>query len=141
MKTRMNWPVAIALLPALGIVSVCSAPAHADHGGSNATAQSRVRISLTGAAIARVTPEGHAEFRSAGAQRQLNVEVEKVNLADGTVLTVNVNGSTVSTLTLKLWRGAAEINTSNGASVPVIHKGDVVTVVKADGTVIERGSF
>ena len=141
MKTRTIWLVALALLPVFSIAGLSSAPARADRGGHNGPAQTRVRINLTGAAIHSITPKGHAEFRTAGTQRQLNVEVENVNLADGSVLTVKVNGASFAMLVLKLGRGEAELNTNDGASVPVIHKGDVVTVVSATGAVVESGTF
>ena len=141
MKTRTIWLAAIALLPGVGLAGLCSAPAYADHGGQNNPAETRVRINLTGAAINRITPEGHAEFRTAGTQRQLNVEADNVNLADGTVLTVKVNGAAVGMLTLKLGMGQVELNTNDGAKVPVIKKGDVVTVVTAGGALVESGTF
>ena len=139
---RAIWLAALVLLPCMGIVGVSSSPVRADGGGgNNKSAETRARIDLTGAAIMGVKPKGHAEFRTAGKQRQLSVEVEKVNLADKTVLTVNVNGAAVGMLTLKLGHGEVERNTKNGAMVPAIMKGDVVTVVTADGTVVASGTF
>jgi hypothetical protein len=141
MKTRMVWFAAIALLHGLGFASLYPASARADNGGQNNPAQTRIRIALIGAVINRVRPEGHAEFRATGTQRQLNIEAEKVNLADGTALTVRVNGAAVGILTLKLGHGVVELNTTNGAMVPVIHKGDIVTVVVANGSTVESGTF
>jgi hypothetical protein len=141
MKTRTIWLVALALLPGFGLTSLSAAPARADHGGQNGPTETRVRIILTGAAIRGITTQGHADFRTAGTQRQLNVEVEKVNLADGTVLAVKVNGAPVGMLALKMGRAEVELNTNDGAAVPVIHKGDTVTIVAANGAIVESGTF
>ena len=109
-----------------GAGNVGLSPARADGGGD---AKTSVRIALVGAAIGGIRPEGHADFRTEGNQRQLNVEVERVNLADGTKLAVNVNGNTVGMIKLAVGFGELELNTKNGASVPAVQKGDVVTVV------------
>jgi len=140
MKTRTIWLVALALLPGFGLTGVSSTSAHAD-GGQGGSAQTRVRINLTGPAIGRFIPKGYADFRTAGVQRQLNVEVENVNLTDGTILAAKVNGAPVGMLTLKLGRAEVELNTKNGAAVPVIQKGDVVTIVAANGAIVESGTF
>lgn len=114
-------------------------------GGSALVAKSgeaRLRTDLTGGAIAGKVPHGHADFRSeAGRNRsQLKVEVEDVNLADGTSLEVDVNGIKVGTLTLKVGEGELELNTQDQEVVPAVQKGDVVTVVETAGAVVS-GAF
>jgi len=130
--------VAWLALICFGAGNVSLSPARADGGASKTSA----RIALVGPAIAGRRPEGHAEFRTEGALRRLNVEVEKVNLADGTQLAVNVNGTTVGMMKLALGFGKIELNSKNGAAVPAIKAGDVVTVVALPSqTTILSGTF
>jgi hypothetical protein len=138
---RMIYLAALTLLPCFGIASVCSSPVRADGGVLNRNAETRIRIDLTGKVILGLTPKGHAESRAAGTQRQLNVEVEKVNMADGSVLIVKVGSAAVGMLTLKLGHGEVDLNTKNGALLPAVQKGTVVTVVTAAGAVVESGTF
>lgn len=101
----------------------------------------RLRTRLTGPAIAGVTPHGVAKYRERGAKRKFATEVQDVNLPDGTVLHVRVNSTEVGTLTLSLQRGQLELRTRDGDTVPVIVKGDVVTVVDAGNITIVSGTF
>jgi hypothetical protein len=104
----------------------------------------RLKARLTGAAITGKTPEGSADFRSQTGRTRLNVEVEHVNLADGTVLDVTLTHAGVATvighITLALGGGELELESEHGAIVPAVQKGDVVTVANA-GAAIVVGSF
>lgn len=138
---RTLWIASCVLLACIGglagpVLPTASAAHRRPDGGS----QTRVRIALTGARIGGITPQGHADYRVDGSQRQLNVEVEKVNLANGTVLSVNVNGVAVGTLTLVAGTRELELNTKNRAAVPIIKAGDVVTVT-VGATTILMGAF
>jgi hypothetical protein len=102
--------------------------------GGRQNNETRLRTRLAGAAIEGKTPEGNADFRSDQRGRsRLNVQVENVNLPAGTVLTVAVqDGTTVinaGTITLPAFGfGELELNSEDGASVPAVHKGEMVTV-------------
>ena len=61
-------------------------------------------------------------------------------LPAGTVLTVNVNGAAVGTITLVANAGELELNTNDHAVVPGIKAGDVVTVTMG-ANVIVTGTF
>ena len=135
-SVKMRW--AAAYIAALALMMM-TGPGSALAAKSGET---RLRTDLTGGAIAGKTPHGHAEFRSqTGRNRsQFNVEVENVNLADGTSLEVDVNGAKVGTLTLKLGEGELELNSQDGEVVPAVQKGDVVTVVSTVGAILS-GAF
>ncbi|MCW3054548.1 MAG: hypothetical protein JWN14_3718 [Chthonomonadales bacterium] len=137
---RTLWIAVCVVMACIGLMGPVLPRAYADHGGQDGGSQTRVRIALAGAKIAGITPQGHADYRVDGAQRQLNVEVEKVNLANGTVLSVNVNGVSVGTLTLLAGTRELELNTKNRATVPVIKHGDAVTV-SMGANVLLMGAF
>ncbi len=73
------------------------------------------------------------------------MEVEHVNLPQGTVLTVAVMRGTASTMvgtiTLNAFgSGELELNSEDGAAVPAIMTGDIVTVSNG-ATAILTGAF
>ena len=110
-------------------------------GGGKSDATTSVRIALTGAAITSVKPEGHADFRTRGTQRRLTVEVERVNLPDSMIVSALVNGNVVGMIKLIARRGQLELNSKNGAAVPAVQKGDIVTVTTSTGDTILSGTF
>jgi hypothetical protein len=135
MKPRIQIALASALL-LLGAIA-----ATADKGGDQKN-EVRMRTRLAGAAIQGKTPEGNADFRSDSRSRtRLNVEVENVNLAAGTILTVVVQDGTTKTTvgTIKLSSfggGELELNSDDGDAVPAVQKGDMVTVSNAGATIL-----
>jgi hypothetical protein len=138
MITRIHVALTATLL-LIGAVA-----AIADQGGQNN--ETRLKTRLAGSAVQAKTPEGSADFRSDSRGRsRLNVEVENVNLAAGTVLTVSVqDGITVTVVgTIKLSSfggGELELDSQDGATVPALKKGDLVTVSNA-GSRILAGAF
>jgi hypothetical protein len=115
--------------------------------GNNNNAEVRLRTQLAGGAIAGKRPEGNADFRMEPAKNRtrLNVEVENVSLAQGTILTVSIMHGAVSTnagtITLNAFGGGElELNSQDGDTVPAIVAGDVVTVSNA-GSPILTGVF
>jgi hypothetical protein len=101
-----------------------------------------IQATLTGAAIGGVTPEGKAKLETkANGDREFEVEVEDVNLPDGTVLNVLVDGTKVGTLTLTLHRGEFDLESEHGQTVPTINAGTQVRVTDAAGNTILSGTF
>ena len=108
-----------------------------------------VRIANLGSPTGGVDPHGNAEFQVfAGGQREFEVEIEDVNLAAGTSLTVFVDGSSVGQLVLGTDRqGRLKLRTEDGQTVPdmndgsvvQVRNGDVVLVSGALGTVANPG--
>lgn len=106
-----------------------------------ASAQSnRVKIRLAGPAVTGVRPQGSAEFRTEPRRQKFEVEVNRVNLANGTTLTVNVNGVAIGTITLVAGAGQLELESEHRQTVPAIKTGDVVSITSANGTVLS-GTF
>ena len=121
-------------------------PGPSNNNNNNNNAQVRLRTTLAGAAIQGIKPEGNADFRNDGQGRtRLNVEVENVNLAAGTILNVAVVHAGVSTMigTITLGSGGEnelELDSQNGQTVPAIISGDMVTVANV-AAVILAGAF
>lgn len=103
----------------------------------------RLRTALSGGALAGLKPSGNADFRAIAAQAsaRLNVEVEDVNLAAGTKVSVFVDGVQAGSITISaapVRGGELELNTQDGQSVPSIKAGAVV-VVRNGATAILSG--
>ena len=107
---------------------------------ANAAADIRLRAGLAGASINNMTPKGRAEYRER-ATRQLTVQVENVNLADGTVLNVSAANTQVGQITLTLRRGELQLNTGDGDSFPAISPGTSIVVTDQSGSTIVAGTF
>ena len=94
----------------------------------------RLKTTLAGPAIQGMKPTGNADFRTDGARLGLKVQVEKVNLPDGTVLTVAVVHTGVAvkagTLTLVGGLGELDLRTQDGEIVPQVQAGDFVVVMQ-----------
>src|SRR6266568_4222684 len=145
MKTTLRTVLTLAIAAFL-VGGTASMRAEDGHKNNSQTSQVRLRTTLAGAAIQGKKPEGNADFRSDSTNRtRLNVEVENVNLPAGTVLTVAIVhagvSTTVGTITLSsIGESELELDSQNGASVPAIVSGDMVTVSNG-GAVILAGAF
>ncbi|MGH9871875.1 MAG: DUF4214 domain-containing protein [Pyrinomonadaceae bacterium] len=109
----------------------------------NPDGEIRLESRLAGAAINGLLPKGHAKFRSrSNGRRQLNVEVEKVNLPAGTVLNVLVDNTNVGQITLSSnLENELELESEHGAIVPNITPASTVVVTDAQGKTILSGTF
>ena len=142
MKTILN--AAFAVLTLFGGTTALMADDHGGKGGQ--TTDTRLKTKLAGAVIGGTTPEGSADFRAdARGRARLNVEVEHVNLPAATVLTVSLQQGTVVTKlgTIKLsalGEGELELSSQDGALVPAVQKGDMVTVRNGSQTIL-AGAF
>jgi hypothetical protein len=114
-----------------------------------------IQSRLAGAAIGGLTPTGVAKFRSrfGGADRKIEVEVEKVNLPAGTVLNVFVNnvqdviagpgnGIKLGELVIRPTLEAEfELETERGQTVPVFTTASTVVVTNQQGQTLLSGVF
>ena len=125
----------VALFAALA--ALAAAPAFADD------SETVINAALSGAAVGGQTPTGKAVFRERPVNdRRLQVEVQDVNLPAGTVLSVNVGGQQVGTLTIDALRaGRLELETQNGQAVPAITSGTTVAVRSQSGANVVAGAF
>jgi hypothetical protein len=137
---RRSFCAALSLA-ILSMVSVV--PASAKEGESGSQSQSRSRTPLAGPVLNSETPNGHADFRvdSGHNRTRLNVEVQDVNLAQGTKLTVVIDRSgtrtTVGSIQLDaLHSGELELNSEDGDSVPAVQKGDIVIVMNGNSAIL-----
>ncbi len=105
-------------------------------------AETRLRAALTGARINSMTPSGHADFRARQGSSRLNVEVEDVNVAPGTVLDVFLDGAQIGTITVTpvTLGGELELNSNDGDMVPAVKAGALV-VVKNGPSAVVAGVF
>ncbi|HLK68234.1 MAG TPA: hypothetical protein VKU19_32595 [Bryobacteraceae bacterium] len=135
----------------LAAVALTATFAVADDGGKNGVnnnnnGEVRLRAKLSGPAIQNKTPEGSADFRMDDKGRaRLNVEVENVNLPAANVLTVAIvhagASTTAGTITLSATGfGELELESQNGAIVPAVQAGDMVTFSNG-ATVVLTGIF
>jgi hypothetical protein len=144
--TNMNRRAACATLSMLVLSAMSLAvPAASAKDGNDGHdgGRSRSRTTLAGPAIAGQTPNGHADTRvdSSRGRSRVNVEVEDVNLAAGTVLPVVViHGDArtmVGTITLDAFHsGELELNSQDGDTVPAVQQGDIVIVMNADVAIL-----
>jgi hypothetical protein len=125
----------VALLATLAALAAAPAFAAGDEVVINAA--------LSGAAIGGVTPTGKGVFRQRpGNDLRLQVEVQDVNLAAGTVLNVFVGGQQVGTLTIDALRaGRLELETGQGQAVPAVTNGTSVAVRNQSGASVVTGAF
>jgi hypothetical protein len=105
-------------------------------GGGSSSSEIRIQTRLAGGALNGVTPSGSARFRARSGRTDFSVEVEDVNLPDGTVLKVKVGAADAGSITLKLRGGEFEANSNDGDIVPQAKAGDTVTVSGPDGAIV-----
>lgn len=88
------------------------------------------------------TPHGEAEYQVyQSGNRELEIEIEDVNLPAGTALTAVVEGNTVGQIILESdQRGRLKLKTEFGQAVPVINN-DSIIQVRNGNTVLVTGSF
>ncbi len=89
-----------------------------------------------------VNPHGEAEYELyANGDRELEVEIEDVNLAAGTALTALIDGNPVGQIILGTdRRGRLKLRTEDGQTVPVVNQGSTAQV-RNGGTVLASGVF
>ena len=156
MKNKAVWATltaAVLMFAAPGFVRADNGGKGGNNGNNNGqnngnnngqnngnNAKVRLRTTLTGAAMTRQKPEGNAEFRNDNGRMRFQVEVENVNLPDGTVLTVTVVDAGVTTtvgmITLRGGEAELELDSQNGDMVPTVMTGDMIAVSNAGAAVL-----
>jgi CHRD domain/FG-GAP-like repeat len=93
------------------------------------------------AAPSGVNPHGKATYNVyANNNRELELEVEEVDLANGTVLTAFINNAQVGTITVSDRQGRLKLKTESGNTVPMIIDGSTAQI-KNGTTVLVSGIF
>jgi hypothetical protein len=99
-----------------------------------------LRTALTGPAFNGEQPKGKAEFQMEQGLKRFIVEVDNINLPNGTVLAVMVNGIRVGSITLVNQGGTLLRSSAARQTVPNITAGTTVAV-KFSTTKILGGRF
>ncbi len=106
------------------------------------TGETRIESRLAGAAINGLTPTGVAKFRTRPDNRNLEIEVEKVNLPAGTVLNAFVDGVKVGELVIRPTLEAEfELEAERGQFVPNVTTATKVVVSNQQGQTLLSGVF
>lgn len=133
-----NTSLGIVLVLCLFTVSLVAVSAN----GGSADVVTRIEADLAGAAINGLVPRGEAEAKTfVDGSRKFEVDVTNINLPDGTILNVSVDGARVGTLRLIGMLGELDLETANGQTVPPINSRTRVVVSDQAGNTIVAGSF
>jgi hypothetical protein len=104
--------------------------------------ETRIESRLAGAAINGLTPTGVAKFRTRPDNRNLEIEVEKVNLPAGTILNAFVDGVKVGELILgPTLEAEFELESERGQFVPGVTTATRVVVSNQQGQTLLSGVF
>lgn len=128
MKVSQTIAVSVSSFLFLGMMTLSTGLALAQSGGGG-----EVRLS---ASMVSAAASGKVDYRERGNRRRLNVEAEDLSNTTPTHQTVYVSGSPVGTIALtacpvpaqQLLCGELELNTQDGQQVPVITRGQIVSI-------------
>ena len=102
----------------------------------------RIDARLAGAPIGGLTPVGIARFRTRPDNRNLEIEVEKVNVPAGTTLNAFVDGVKVGELVIgPTLEAEFELEAERGQFVPDVTTATTVVVSNAQGQTLLSGVF
>lgn len=143
MKSFTSWrsgSMVIGLL--VCAMAFCLVAVSADSGSGGGDVVSRIEANLAGAAINGLLPRGEAEAKTfVSGNRKFEVHVTSVNLPDGTILNVSVDGAQAGRLRLVGLMAEFEVETEDGETVPAINSRTRVVVSDQAGNTIVAGSF
>ena len=119
----------------VGVAGVVAAlcPLHVWASGSTPTLLS---ASVAGSRVGK----GKATYASnaGGSEKELEIELERIGLPVGTVLTATIAGVSVGTLTVFTEQGTTKaklkLKSKSGQTVPTVIAGDVINILNATGT-------
>jgi hypothetical protein len=138
-RKRLNWLVLAFSAIVLSIMPI----AMLTDASSNFADEvpSLVRTANLAAPNGAVNPHGVGTYNVyPSGNRELEVEIEDVSLADGTVLSAFVDGNQIGTITLSAQKGKVRLKTSLGDTVPTVNDG-MSCEVKNGSTVLVTGVF
>jgi len=96
---------------------------------------------LSGATVGGVLPNGFAQYQLRDNRRELEIEVNRINLPAGTLLGVTVDNAAVGQLFIENdGRGRLRLRTDNGQFVPNVVSGSTI-VLRNGGAAILSGVF
>jgi hypothetical protein len=126
MKHTRIFKVAIVLAAVAGWISIPLMNPSVEAGGVPILVRTAILVSPTGS----INPHGDAEYQLyADGHREIEVEIEDVNLPAGTALTATVDGNSIGQIILAAdQRGRLKLRTEDGQNVPVTNDGSTVAV-------------
>ncbi|HEX8503204.1 MAG TPA: DUF4214 domain-containing protein [Pyrinomonadaceae bacterium] len=124
------------------IPQVMGAPGPAPMPTPGPTGETRIESRLAGAPIGGLTPTGVAKFRVRAGNRNLEIEVERVNLPAGTILNAFVDGVKVGELVIgPTLEAEFELESERGQFVPSVTTATRVVVSNQQGQTLLSGVF
>ena len=137
-KRRQIFTMMLVMLAMAGWVAIPLLDREVKASGVPILVRTANLVSPTGS----VDPHGSASFQLyADGNRELEVEIEDVNLAAGTSLMATINGNSVGQIVLDITgRGRLNLKTEDGQTVPTVNDGDTVNVRNVS-TVLVTGVF
>jgi hypothetical protein len=124
------------------VLCVIAASFFVSHASGGSDVVSKIEANLAGAAINGLVPRGEAEARTfQDGNRKFEVHAGSINLPDGTILTVFVDGARAGALRLVGLSGEFEVETRDGQIVPTVNSRTRVVVSDQAGNTIIAGSF
>ena len=91
---------------------------------------------LSGATVNGVLPSGFSQFELHSSRIELETRVYQVNVANGTALTVTVNGVGVGQLFISGGEGRLRLRSDNGQNVPNVTPGSTVAILNGGATIL-----
>lgn len=104
-------------------------------------ADGELQAQLSGPDLNGAQPQGEAQYEADSDSAQFEMDVEDVNLDDGTQLNVNLNGTAFATVTVADQGVELDLETDNGDTVPTMQSGDVISLTDANGNTIASGTL
>jgi hypothetical protein len=102
----------------------------------------RIEAKLAGAAINGLRPVGEAKFKVSGSDRELEVEVERLNLPANTMFTVFIDNVKVGDLVLgPTMEAKLQFESERGQTVPNVITRSTVVVANSQGQTVLSGVF
>ena len=102
----------------------------------------RIEAKLAGAAISGLRPVGEAKFKVDGDGRELEVEIERLNLPANTTLSVFIDNVKAGDLVLSsTMETKLELESEHGQTVPNVITGSTAAVVNSQGQTVLSGVF
>ncbi|MBI2578047.1 MAG: hypothetical protein HYV77_04430 [Candidatus Wildermuthbacteria bacterium] len=103
--------------------------------------RTKIRTTLAGDTINNMVPSGYAKFEERDDRQKLTVEVQDVNLPDGTSLDIYVNNAKVGTVQLQNRIAELELDSRNIQDFPQIRGNERIEAKKSDGGVVLAGTL
>ena len=135
-KNKQMWKIALVFVAVFAWVAIpFLMQEKVSAGGVPILVRTANLVSPTGS----VNPHGAAEYQLyADGNRELEIEIEDVNLPNGTVLNFFVDGNSVGQMPVNLRKAKLKLSTEDGQTVPVTNDGSTVQV-RNGATVLVAG--